>query len=100
MRKTTKTPIEKVKFAFICERTDLAFTQAAVLVRAGYEFNPANPPQTFSFGKSWIELVLGSTGTAPNATAAEKSSLSLARLEAMNRWEEAEDLEDQTYSAV
>jgi hypothetical protein len=87
MKKSMEAPIDKPVFVLICERTDLAFAQAAVLIRDGYSFDPANPPHTFSFGRSSIELVLST------ASAAAKCALARTLHYAQEDWEwEAKDL--------
>lgn len=86
MKKTTNTPIDKPVFVFIAERTDIAFSQAAALIRDGYSFDPTSPPVTFSFGRSAIDLVLSSAPAAAKTSLARTLHYAQEELE----WESAE----------
>jgi hypothetical protein len=90
MTKTTKAAAGKPATIEINELTEMAFAQAAVLIRSGYQFSRFTPPQTFMHGQSSITLVLGDPDARATADAAASQSLALARQIAR---EQREDLE-------
>ena len=80
---------DKLARIVIAEETRTAFARAAVLLRDGYVFCNANPPQTLEMiGQSVVTLVLGDPDAQAIAGAAASKVQALHQLRADERYAE------------